>query len=216
MTKTIKIDFVSDISCPWCAIGLGNLDVALKRLEGAVEADIHFQPFELNPGMPPEGENRYDNIARKYGIGRAQASANRDRQKALAAAVGVRMETTDESRVYNTFDAHRLLHWAGIEGRQEELKRVLLAAYHADMQDPSDHELLVAAAGSVGLDRAAAREVLTSGLYADEVREAERAWQQAGVTGVPAFVVDGRYLVTGAQPAEALEQVIRKALAEAA
>jgi predicted DsbA family dithiol-disulfide isomerase len=216
MTKTIKIDFVSDVSCPWCVIGLGNLDAALKRVEGQVATDIRFQPFELNPGLPPEGESRFDNVARKYGIGREQAIANRARQRVLAAQTGFDMVTTDDSRFYNTFDAHRLLHWAGIEGRQGELKRALLAAYHSKMQNPGDHGVLVAAAESVGLDGDAAREVLSSGRYADAVRDAEAKWQRAGITGVPAVVINDRYLISGAQPPEAFETAIRKAVAEAA
>ena len=216
MTKTIKIDFVSDVSCPWCVIGLGNLDAALKRVEGEVVADIHFQPFELNPNLPPEGESRFDNVARKYGIGREQAIANRERQRGLAAQVGFDMVTTNESRFYNTFDAHRLLHWAGIEGRQEELKRALLTAYHGKMQNPGDHGVLVAAAVSAGLDGDAAREVLTSGRYAAEVRDAEEKWQRAGISGVPAVVINDRYLISGAQPPEAFEQAIREAVREVA
>jgi predicted DsbA family dithiol-disulfide isomerase len=223
MTKTVKIDFVSDVSCPWCVIGLGNLDVALKRLEGQLTADIRFQPFELNPGLPPEGESRFDNVARKYKVGREQAIANRERQRALAADVGFDMVTTDESRFYNTlsrfyntFDAHRLLHWARIEGRQEELKRALLAAYHTNMQNPGDHGVLVAAAESVGLEGAAARDVLISGRYTDEVRDAEEKWHRAGISGVPAVVVNDRYLISGAQPPEAFEQAIRKAVSEVA
>ena len=215
MTKTVKIDFISDVSCPWCVIGLGNLDTALKRFEGRLMADIRFQPFELNPGIPPEGESRFDNVARKYGVGREQAIVNRERQRVLAAGVGFDMVTTDESRFYNTFDAH-LLHWARIEGRQEELKRALLAAYHTNMQNPGDHRVLVTAAESVGLDGAAAREMLTSGHYADEVREAEEKWQRAGISGVPAVVVNDRYLITGAQPPEAFEQAIRRAVSEVA
>jgi predicted DsbA family dithiol-disulfide isomerase len=216
MATTIKIDFISDVSCPWCVIGLGNLDAALKRLEGTVAAEIRFQPFELNPGLPPEGESRFDNVARKYGIGREQAVANRERQRGLAAQVGFTMVTTDESRFYNTFDAHRLLHWAGIEGRQEALKRALLAAYHGKMQNPGDHGVLVEAAVAVGLDGDAAREVLASGRYAAEVRAAEAAWQRAGISGVPAVVIGERYLITGAQPPEAFEQAIREAVRAAA
>ena len=216
MTKKIKIDFVSDVSCPWCVIGLGNLDAALKRVEGEVVADIHFQPFELNPSLPPEGESRFDNVARKYGIGREQAIANRERQRGLAAQVGFDMVTTNESRFYNTFDAHRLLHWAGIEGRQEELKRALLTAYHGKMQNPDDHGVLVAAAVSAGLDGDAAREVLTSGRYAAEVRDAEEKWLRAGISGVPAVVINDRYLISGAQPPEAFEQAIREAAREVA
>lgn len=216
MPRTIAIDFVSDVSCPWCVIGLGNLDVALKRLEGLVEADIRFHPFELNPDLPPEGEDRYDNVARKYGTGQSQARANRERQRALAAQVGFDMVTAEDSRFFNTFDAHRLLHWAYGEGRQQDLKRALLAAYHTHMQPPSDHVVLEAAAESVGLDRAAAREVLTSGAYAEEMRKAEREWLQAGVRGVPAVVIEGRYLINGAQPPEAFERVIRQALSQPA
>jgi len=216
MTKTIKIDFVSDVSCPWCVIGLGNLDAALKRVEGEVTADIRFQPFELNPNLPPEGESRFDNVARKYGIGREQAIANRERQRVLAAQVGFDMVTTNESRFYNTFDAHRLLHWAGIEGRQKELKRALLAAYHGKMQNPGDHGVLVAASVSVGLDGDAAREVLTSGRYAAEVRDAEEKWQRAGISGVPAVVINDRTLISGAQPPEVFEQAIREAVREVA
>ncbi len=216
MTKTIKIDFVSDVSCPWCVIGLGNLDAALKRVEGEVTADIRFQPFELNPNLPPEGESRFENVARKYGIGREQAIANRERQRVLAAQVGFDMVTTNESRFYNTFDAHRLLHWAGIEGRQKELKRALLAAYHGKMQNPGDHSVLVAASVSVGLDGDAAREVLTSGRYAAEVRDAEEKWQRAGISGVPAVVINDRTLISGAQPPEVFEQAIREAVREVA
>ena len=216
MTKTIKIDFVSDVSCPWCVIGLGNLDAALKRVEGEVTADIRFQPFELNPNLPPEGESRFENVARKYGIGREQAIANRERQRGLAAQVGFTMVTTNESRFYNTFDAHRLLHWAGIEGRQKELKRALLAAYHGKMQNPGDHGVLVAASVSVGLDGDAAREVLTSGRYAAEVRDAEEKWQRAGISGVPAVVINDRTLISGAQPPEIFEQAIREAVREVA
>ena len=216
MTTTIKIDFVSDVSCPWCVIGLGNLDVAAERLAPQVEVDIRFHPFELNPAMPPEGESRFDNVARKYGVDRRQAIVNRERQRALAAKVGFDMVTTDESRFYNTFDAHRLLHWAQIEGLQEALKRALLAAYHSHMQDPSDHDVLVAAAASVGCDREAAREVLASGRYAEEVRDAEDKWTRAGITGVPAIVIADRYLLSGAQPPEAFEQTILRAVAEAA
>ncbi len=216
MKRPIKIDFVSDVSCPWCVIGLGNLDAALTRLAGEVEAELQFQPFELNPGLPPEGESRFDNVARKYGIGREQATANRERQRQLAAKVGFDMNTTDESRFFNTFDAHRLLHWAQLEGRQEALKRALLLAYHGKMEDPSNYEVLVAAAISVGLDGAAAREVLVSDRYADEVRANEEKWQSAGINAVPSVVIDGRYLISGAQPPEAFEQAIREAAAKAA
>jgi predicted DsbA family dithiol-disulfide isomerase len=214
MTQPLTIDFVSDIACPWCAIGLSSLQRALSRLGDTVDAQIVLHPFELNPDMGPDGETIVDYLGKKYGrtaeqIAETQA-AIRERGASVGFAFGPR------THVYNTFDAHRLLHWAQLEGRQPALTRALLAAYHSHGQNPSDHEVLVAAAASVGLDGDAAREVLASGRYADEVRDTEQAWLKAGVTGVPAVVVDGRYLISGAQPPEAFEQVIRTVLSEAA
>jgi predicted DsbA family dithiol-disulfide isomerase len=124
------------------------------------------------------------------------------------------MMTDDESRIYNTFDAHRLLHWAGIVGGQTRLKHALFDAYFTQGQSPADHDVLVAAAGSAGLDPAEARDVLTSGRYGQDVREAERLWQAAGINSVPAVVVNDRYLISGGQPAAAFEQALRAIAAE--
>jgi len=216
MPKPLKIDFVSDVSCPWCIIGLGGLEEALRRVGALVQADIHFQPFELNPGMAPEGQNIVEHIAQKYGASREQSAANRKAIQDRAAQVGFRMATNDESRIYNTFDAHRLLHWAGLEGRQSALKHALFEAYFTDGQNVADTEVLVAAAEKAGLDGGAAREVLTSGRYADEVREAERRWQEAGVNSVPAIVINDRYLISGGQPPETFERALRTIASEAA
>jgi predicted DsbA family dithiol-disulfide isomerase len=216
MPKPLKIDFVSDVSCPWCIIGLGGLEEALRRVGGLVQADIHFQPFELNPSMAPEGQNIVEHIAQKYGASREQSAANRKAIQDRAAQVGFRMATNDESRIYNTFDAHRLLHWAGLEGRQSALKHALFEAYFTDGQNVADTEVLVAAAEKAGLDGGAAREVLTSGRYADEVREAERRWQEAGVNSVPAIVINDRYLISGGQPPETFERALRTIASEAA
>jgi predicted DsbA family dithiol-disulfide isomerase len=166
--------------------------------------------------MAPEGEGRVEHLGRKYGLDPAQQAANREKLRALGAKVGVEIGTGEGGRIYNTFDAHRLLHWAELQGRQPALKRALLAAYHGRAEDVSNRDVLVAAAQSAGLDAEAAREVLASGRYAEEVREAERVWIRAGVSGVPAVVIGDRYLVSGAQPPEVFEQVIRKALSEAA
>jgi predicted DsbA family dithiol-disulfide isomerase len=214
MTQPMKIDFVSDVSCPWCVIGLGGLEEALQRVGDLVQADIHFQPFELNPNMPPEGQNIVEHVAQKYGSTREQSAANREAIRARAAEVGFKMATSEESRIYNTFDAHRLLHWAGLEGRQPALKHALFDTYFTEGQNPGDHDVLVAAAEKAGLDADAAREVLTSGRYADEVRAAERQWQAAGISAVPAVVINGRYLISGGQPAAAFEQALRKIAAE--
>ena len=215
MTKTVKIDFVSDVSCPWCVIGLGGLTRALERLDGQVEADIHFQPFQLNPDMAAEGTNHLDYITKKYGSTREQALANGKAIADRAASLGFTMARDETSRVYNTFDAHRLLHWAEPQGKQLALKRALFEAYFTHGRNPGDPEVLVDLAGKVGLDPEAAREVLTSGRYAAEVREAEARWRAAGITSIPAVVVNDKYLISGGQPPEAFEQALRNIAAEA-
>ena len=216
MTKPIRIDFVSDVSCPWCVIGLQGLEQALARAADAVEAEIHFQPFELNPTMPPEGENIVDHLGRKYGSTPEQQAASRQMIQDRAAQLGFTMTRSDDTRIYNTFDAHRLLHWAGSEGGQQALKHALFEAYFTHNQNPSDPEVLVAAAEKAGLDGAKAREVLQSGLYAGEVRQAEQAWQRAGISAVPAIVINQRYLISGGQPPEAFEEALRAIAADAA
>ncbi len=216
MPHSMKIDFVSDVACPWCAVGLNGLEQALARTGDLIDATITFQPFELNPDMPPEGEDGAEHIARKYGISAEQAAANRGVIRDCAAAVGFDMGGMDGRRVYNTFDAHRLLHWAAGEGRQAALKHVLLEANFTHGLDVSDTDVLVAAAERAGLDGDAAREVLDSGRYAQDVRDAERLWQSRGIHSVPAIVIDDRYLISGGQPPEAFEQALRRIAAEAA
>ncbi|MCX4171669.1 MULTISPECIES: DsbA family oxidoreductase [Paraburkholderia] len=213
MKQQLTIDFVSDIACPWCAIGLSSLQLALSRLSDTVDAQVIVHPFELNPEMGPDGEAIVDYLGKKYGrtpeqIAETQAMI-RERGASVGFAFGPR------THVYNTFDAHRLLHWAGIEGKQLPLKLALLRAYHAEGKDPSNHEVLVEAAQSVGLDAAQASEVLRSGIYADDVRAEEREFQSKGIQSVPAIIFNGRYLVSGGQPVETFEQVIQQILAEA-
>jgi len=216
MTKRIKIDFVSDVACPWCVIGLGGLEAALERLDGVVEADIAFQPFELAPDMPAGGRNKVEQLMEKYGSTREQVAANRETIRQRAASVGFTMAQDDDSRVYNTFDAHRLLHWAGLEDRakQRALKHALFEAYFTRGQDPGAPEVLVEAARTAGLDPEAARAVAASDRYAQEVREAEGRWRAAGISSVPAIVIDQRYLISGGQPPEAFEQALRSIAAE--
>src|SRR5512139_1548761 len=209
MTKAMKIDFVSDVSCPWCVIGLRGLEEALDRVGDLVAADIHFQPFELNPGMPAGGQNAVEHFGEKYGASAEQSAAAREAIRDRAAGVGFTIAMSDQSRIYNTFDAHRLLHWAELEGRQRALKHALFEACFTKGQDPGDHDVLVAAAEQAGLDPAEASEVVTSGRYAEEVRVAERLWQQRGISAVPAIVVNDRYLISGGQPPEAFEQALR-------
>jgi predicted DsbA family dithiol-disulfide isomerase len=212
----MKIDFVSDVACPWCIIGLKGLEEALARTGDVVDVSIRFQPFELNPDMPPEGQNIVEHIGEKYGSTPAQSAANREMLRGRAASVGFTMAMSDDSRIYNTFDAHRLLHWAGQVGHQRALKHALFEANFSEGLNPADHDVLVAAAEKAGLDGAEAREVLASGRYADDVRRAEQLWRSRGINAVPAIVIDGRYLISGGQPPEAFEQALRQIAAEAA
>jgi len=214
MTKPLKIDFVSDVMCPWCAVGLGSLEQALGKLGDLVDAEINFHPFELNPAMPKGGQDLFEHLGQKYGLGREQIQVNQERLSARAAESGFTMKRDENSRMYNSFDAHRLMHWAGLEGRQAPLKHALLEAYFSHGKDVEDHEVLVAAAQTAGLDGDRAREVLASGRYTDEVRAEEREWLEKGITSVPAVIIADRYLISGGQPAEAFEQAIRQIVAK--
>ena len=213
MAAPLKIDFVSDVSCPWCVIGLRSLEQALERIGDSATA-IHFQPFELNPHMPAEGQDIVEHLAQKYGSTREQLLRNQEAIRARGAELGFTFEMGKRSRVYNTFDAHRLLHWAELEGRQRELKRALFAAYFTDGRNPSDREVLVDLAAQAGLDPQRAREILESGLYSDEVRERERFYGERGIQAVPSVIVNDKYLIQGGQPVEAFEQALRGIAAE--
>jgi len=214
MSTPLKIDFVSDVVCPWCIIGLRGLEEAIERTRDVVDVTVHFQPFELNPQMAPEGENIGEHIARKYGSTPEQSAANRQMIRDRAGALGFAMNSSADSRIYNTFDAHRLLHWAETEGKQAALKHALFTAYFSEQRDVSDADVLVAAAEKAGLDGAAAREVLASGRYAQEVRAAEQLWQSRGISSVPAIVIEDRWLISGGQPPEAFERALREIAAE--
>ena len=214
MTTPLKIDFVSDVSCPWCVIGLRSLEQALDRTGAATPADIHFQPFELNPQMPPGGQDIAEHLAQKYGSTREQLARNQEALRARGVALGFTFDMNKRSRVYNTFDAHRLLHWAELEGRQHALKSALFAAYFTEGRDPSDREVLVDLATRAGLDPVRAREVLESGSYADEVREREQLYGRLGIHAVPSVIINDKYLIQGGQPAEVFEQALRQIAAE--
>lgn len=214
MPRRLRIDFVSDISCPWCIIGLRGLEIALERLGDTVEADIHFQPFELNPAMAPEGENIVEHIGRKYGATPEQSAATRANIRERAASVGFTMAMGDDARIYNSFDAHRLLHWAEVEGGQAALKHALFESYFTNGQNIAEHDVLLAAVSRAGLETDEARAILSSDRYGAEVREAERLWQGRGIQSVPAIVIDNRYLISGGQPPESFEQALRQIAAE--
>lgn len=224
MTKPLHIDFVSDVVCPWCVVGLGGLETALQRLKPeGITAEIAFQPFELNPGMAPEGENVAEHIAAKYGSTPEQSAANRALIKTRAAeawaglegkAFDMRMDET--SRIWNTFDAHRLLAWAGEAGAepQKALKEALFRTHFVEQNNLSDARVLTLAAEAAGLDRAEAAEVLASDRFAAQVRSEQTLWRQRGINSVPAVVVEGKYLISGGQPAAVFEEALRKIASE--
>jgi predicted DsbA family dithiol-disulfide isomerase len=213
----MKIDFVSDVSCPWCVIGLKALEGALDRVAGQVTAELHFQPFELNPQMPAEGQDIIEHLSEKYGSTPEQLEVNRERIRERGQELGFTFTVGARSRVYNTFDAHRLLHWAEEQvgtGTQLALKEALFKAYFTDGENPGSHEVLVRVAGEVGLDVARAQEILASNEYADAVRQRQQFYQQQGISSVPAIIINDKHLISGGQPVEVFEQALRQ-IAEA-
>ena len=213
MTTPIKIDFVSDVSCPWCAIGLKSLETALQRLKGEVQAELHFQPFELNPDMPAEGQDINEHLSQKYGSTPEQLQQTREAIRLRGAALGFEFGIGKRDRIYNTFDAHRLLHWAGLEGppgSQHRLKTALLSAYFTEGLSPASHEVLLQKATNVGLDPARAAAILESDAFAADVRQAESFYTSHGIHSVPAIILNDRQLISGGQPPEVFEQALRQ------
>ena len=206
----MKIDFVSDVACPWCAVGLNALERAIEKIGPSVPVELHFQPFELNPQMAPEGEDVAEHLAKKYGLTPQQLERNRAGIRERGASVG--FEFGQRTRIWNTFDAHRLLHWAGLQGAEQQraLKHALLRAYHGRGENPSAQDVLASAAAEAGLDAQQAREVIASGRYAEEVRAEELRWQQLGITAVPSVIINDRHLIQGGQPPEVFEQALRQ------
>ena len=213
MNTPIKIDFVSDVSCPWCVIGLRALQDAIARVEDVATTEIHFQPFELNPDMVAEGEDTTEHLAKKYRLTPEQAASNREAIRARGAALGFEFRLDKRNRIYNTFDAHRLLHWAELEGHQLALKEALFRTYFTEGESPASHEVLVRLASEVGLDGARAREILSSDTYAEDVRERERFYLDNGIHAVPAVIINERFLISGGQPVEVFERALRQAAA---
>lgn len=219
MTTSLKIDFVSDVSCPWCAVGLGALEEALGKLQGEVSAELHFQPFELNPKMGAEGQDIGEHLTQKYGSTAAQQVQIRETIRARGAEVGFVFNPEGRGRIWNTFDAHRLLHWASLEGaagQQHALKKALLAACHTRSEAMGDHAVLLGCVREVGLDEARAQAILASDEFAQAVREREGFYTSVGIHSVPAVIVNDRHLIWGGQPAAVFEQALRQIASEAA
>lgn len=215
MTTALRIDFVSDVSCPWCAIGLIALEQALQRVAEEITAELHFQPFELNPQMPSGGQDITEHLTEKYGSTPEQQAQAREAIRQRGADLGFTFRKAGRDRIYNTFDAHRLLHWAGLPdtrpaGLQIALKKALLKAYFADGESPESHEVLRRVAGEIGLDPERVGEILAGDVYSSEVRERERFYNSAGIHSVPAVIINDRHLISGGQPVEVFEQALRQ------
>lgn len=215
MSNPLKIDYVADVSCPFCAIGLASLNTALTNLGNEVNVDVHVRPFELNPTMAQGGQDFISYLTAK-GAGPEQIAKSVASIRQRAADAGIRIELGDHHRIYNTFDAHRLLAWADEKGAQLELKQILYEAYFEKGQNPADHTVLVAAAAQAGLSKEEASGVLASEMFADKVREQERFWRDQNVTSVPVMFIDGKLAVSGGQAANVFEEALRSAAAVAA
>ena len=214
----VRIDFVSDIACPWCAVGLASLEQAMERVSDEVKVELHFQPFELNPDMAPEGEDIVEHLSRKYRITPEQVEQNQQHLRERGASVGFEFRLEGRKRIYNTFNAHRLLHWAAEQhdaDAQHRLKRALLGAYFTEGRDPSDADVLLEAVSDAGLDTARAAAILEGDEYAQAVREREQFYLSQGIHSVPSVILNQRYLVQGGQPVEAFEQALRQVAAAA-
>ncbi len=210
----VQIDIVSDVVCPWCVVGFKQLDTALQQM--GVLARLRWHPFELNPNMPPEGQNLREHIMEKYGSTAEQSQQARDRLTSMGAELGFTFNFDDDSRMVNTFAAHQLLDWAEGQGRQHPLKLALFDAYFTQQKDVSDNEVLLSAVRSAGLDAEAAQQALESGQHKAAVREKQQFWTSQGISGVPSMVFGGKYLLTGAQGTETYAQVLQRCLSEAA
>lgn len=212
MSQPVKIDFVSDVACPWCAIGLAALQQAMASIGDDLQVELHFQPFELNPQMPPEGEDVTEHLTRKYGITAGQAAQNGEVIRARGQALGFTFDMARRDRVYNTFDAHRLLHWAETLGPSEQLalKQALLRAYFSEGKNVSSTATLLRVVESVGLDAVRARQILDTDEFAEQVRAQQRHYQQQGISAVPSVIFNDRHLIQGGQPVELFEQALRQ------
>jgi len=208
MSKHLKLDIVSDVSCPWCIIGYQSLTQALTKLAPDISADITWQPFELNPDMPKEGQDITEHITEKYGISVEQSEKNRSMIKQRGIDLGYEFGNHDSGRIYNTFDAHRLLYWAKEYDKQTELKLALFDLYFKQNGNPSDHQQLLEVSQSVGLDKVKAQQILETNEYEQDVRELQRYYQSVGISSVPAVIVNNKHLISGGQPSDVFEQAL--------
>lgn len=210
--KTVRIDFVSDIACPWCAVGLASLEKALSQAGDDVTIEIHFQPFELNAHMPPGGQDVIEHLTEKYGTTVSQVKANQENIRKRAAEMGFMFHPEGRKRVYNTFHAHRLLHWAHAEeglDAQHRLKKELLATYFTLAVSIDDPQNMLDAVERAGLPIERARAILASDEFTQEVRDQKKKYTDLGINSVPAIIFDNKYMIQGAQAPEMFASALR-------
>jgi predicted DsbA family dithiol-disulfide isomerase len=206
--KPLRIDIVSDVVCPWCAIGYSQLAEALKQTNTPHE--IHWHPFELNPNTPHEGRNYREHIMEKYGTTAEDIKENRARMTAAGAEAGFNFQFTDEFRTYNTFNTHQLLYWADQQGRMHDLKQALFVAHFVDNKNVADSTVLANVAADIGLDRSEALAVLEEQRFAAAVEKEKQHWQQQGIQSVPSMVFNERHLISGAQGIENYKSILQQ------
>ena len=214
MKQPLKVDIVSDVSCPWCIIGYLSLSKALQRLEPKIVAHIAWKPFELNPNMPAEGQLLGEHLHEKYGSTKADIDQTRNMISARGAALGFEFNFKDDGRIYNTFNAHRLLYWVRQFDKQTELKLALFGLYFSEAGNPGNTEQLVKAAAKVDLPPDEARKIIESDQFVAEVRAEEAKYQSMGVSMVPTFIINDKYRLTGGQPVDEFVATLEKIVAE--
>ncbi|MFT5720163.1 MAG: putative DsbA family dithiol-disulfide isomerase [Motiliproteus sp.] len=207
-TLKLQIDIVSDVVCPWCIIGYKQLAKALDAT--GTPHEIHWQPFELNPSMPPEGQELGEHLAEKYGSTKEQSEANRLNMTEIGADLGFEFRFAADMRMHNTFNVHQLLHWANPQGRMHDLKQALFTAHFTERRNLSDDGVLAAVAAEIGLDRDDALAVLEDQRFASAVRAAEKHWLSQGIQGVPAVIFNRRHLVSGAQGVDSFTRILKQ------
>jgi predicted DsbA family dithiol-disulfide isomerase len=211
--KTLQIDIVSDVMCPWCIVGYKRLQQALISFSD-LEVQITWHPFELNPNMGKQGQHLGEHLAEKYGSTPEQSQQNRAHLTAIGKTLDIEFNFTDQSRIYNTFNAHQLLQWAKSFNKQTELKLALFDGYFTQQQNPDDIAVLLNLVDSVGLDRVEAEHVLVSQQFSESVRQEQALWQSRGISAVPAIILNQKYLISGAQSADYLIEAIKQLAAE--
>ncbi len=220
-TPTLKIDFVSDVACPWCAVGLGALEQAIANLGDDIKTEIYFQPFQLNPDMPPEGQDIGEHLTQKYGSTATQQEQTYAMIRARGAEVGFNFRLGGRGRTWNTFDCHRLLHWAGELGTdkdgvsiQQKMKQEMLKSYFTEGKNPAARDVLLDVVNRLGLDAARAAAILDSDEFTAQVRARQRFYHSQDIHSVPAIIINDRHLISGGQPAAVFENALRQIAAQ--